>query len=279
MRQRATVAGGESLPAPAATPPISAIIADDEPLARNELAYLLGQIGDIEVIGTAKNGLEAVDLIEKLDPAVAFLDIQMPGLDGLGVVRRLRERGVELPQIVFSTAYDQFAVEAFRLEATDYILKPVERARLEETVARARRAVTERIAAEEGGTATDSGETAAATVPRPANPKLVVRIGARNLVVGPHEVIYATIEDGVITMSTDHGEGQASFRTLEDLQTMLDPDIFWRVHRSWVVNINRVREVAPWFKSTYQLKMDDRKATEIPVSRTHSRRLRELLNL
>src|SRR5580704_9283572 len=100
--------------------PMSAIVADDEPLARDELRFLLNEIGDVEVVGVAANGLEAVELIEKLDPVLAFLDIQMPGLDGLGVVRRLKEAGISLPHIVFSTAYEQFAVEAFRLEAMDY---------------------------------------------------------------------------------------------------------------------------------------------------------------
>src|ERR1700683_3102415 len=130
---------------PRATTPISAIIADDEQLAREELRFLLDEIGDVEVVGTAVNGLEAVELIRKLDPALAFLDIQMPGLDGLGVVRRLREQNIEPPHVIFSTAYDQFAVEAFRLEAMDYLLKPVERDRLEETIGRARRLVADRI--------------------------------------------------------------------------------------------------------------------------------------
>jgi two-component system LytT family response regulator/two-component system response regulator LytT len=249
---------------------ISAIIADDEPLARDELRFLLGEIGDVEVVGAAANGIEALSLIEKLDPAMAFLDIRMPGLDGLGVVRRLRESGAPMPHIVFSTAYEQFAVEAFRLEAMDYITKPVERARLEETVERARRLLAERAAE----------APVAATAPRAGVfSKLLVKSGNRNLIVDPGELIYATIEDGVITLVTAGAEGQSSFRTLEELQAALDPDVFWRAHRSYVVNINRIREVSPWFKSTYQLKMDDRKGSEIPVSRTQSRRLREMLNL
>src|SRR5437660_10213167 len=108
-----------------ATSPMSAIIADDEQLTRDELRFLLNEIGDVEVVGSAANGLEALELIRKLDPALAFLDIQMPGLDGLSVVRRLKEEQIEPPHIIFSTAWDQFAVEAFRLAATDYLLKPV----------------------------------------------------------------------------------------------------------------------------------------------------------
>ncbi|MDE3195591.1 MAG: response regulator transcription factor [Acidobacteriota bacterium] len=253
---------------PRATVPLSAIIADDEQLARDELKYLLSEIRDVEVIAMATNGLDALDLIQKLDPAVAFLDIQMPGLDGLGVVRRLKDGGIELPHIVFSTAYEQHAIEAFRLEAMDYILKPVDKERLEETIERARRLVGDRVL-----------EPPVLT-PRPATfTKLVVRNGARNLIVDPQELIYATIEDGVITLVTAQAEGQSNYRTLEELQAAIDPELFWRAHRSYVVNVNKIREVVPWFKSTYKLRMDDKKASEIPVSRMQSRRLRDMWNL
>lgn len=248
--------------------PMSAIIADDEALARDELRFLLEEIGDVEVVGTASNGLEALELIEKLDPALAFLDIQMPGLDGLGVVRRLRENQIDPPHIIFSTAFDQFAVEAFKLEAMDYLLKPVDRDRLAATLARARRAVADRIT-----------EPAAAAPGKPAFTKLLVRSGSRNLVIAPEELVYATIANGVITLVAANAEGQSNFRTIEELQAALDPDMFWRAHRSYLVNVNRIREVVPWFKSTYQLRMDDKKVSEIPVSRLQSRRLREMLNL
>jgi two-component system LytT family response regulator/two-component system response regulator LytT len=249
---------------------MSAIIADDEQLAREELKFLLDQIGDVEVVAVAANGVEALDAIKRLDPALAFLDVQMPGLDGLSVIRRLREQDIEPPHVIFSTAYEQFAVEAFRLEAMDYLLKPVERSRLEETIDRARRVVADRIM-----------EPVAGPPPRP-NPaftKLLLRSGTRNLIVDPQDLIYATIDSGVITLVTGQTEGQSNFRTLEELMAALDPDVFWRAHRSFVVNINRIREVVPWFKSTYQLKMDDKKSSEIPVSRMQSRRLREMLNL
>ena len=124
--------------------PLTTIVVDDELLACDELAYLLRDFPEIELIARASNGLEAVDLIQKLEPELVFLDVNMPGLDGLGVVRRLRERDVELPHFIFVTAYDQYAVEAFRLEAMDYLLKPVERGRLAETIERARRAIQEK---------------------------------------------------------------------------------------------------------------------------------------
>jgi two-component system LytT family response regulator/two-component system response regulator LytT len=251
---------------------MSAIIADDEQLAREELRFLLEETGDVEVVGAASNGIEALELIEKLDPALAFLDIQMPGLDGLGVVRRLRDNQIDPPHIIFSTAFDQFAVEAFKLEAMDYLLKPVDRERLAATLARARRVVADRIT---------EPVPASVTAPpvKPAFTKLALRSGQRLLVIDPEELVYATISSGVITLVAAQAEGQSNFRTIEELQAALDPEMFWRAHRSYLVNVNRIREVIPWFKSTYQLRMDDKKASEVPVSRLQSRRLREMLNL
>src|SRR5579885_1544641 len=125
-------------------PVISAILVDDEKLASEELAYQLREFPDIEIVATASNGLEAVKLIEDLEPDLVFLDVQMPGLDGMGVIRKLRENNIPLPYFVMATAYDQYAVEAFRWEALDYLLKPVEKDRLGATVERARRVIAER---------------------------------------------------------------------------------------------------------------------------------------
>jgi two-component system LytT family response regulator/two-component system response regulator LytT len=253
-----------------ATPVLTAIIADDEQLARDELAYLLKDFTDIEIAGTASNGIEAVDLIQKLEPDLVFLDVQMPGLDGLGVVRNLREKGIELPHIIFQTAFDQYAVEAFRVEAMDYLLKPVERTRLEESLERARRAIQESQKA-----------APADPAPRlsPQRTKLLVKSNNRNFIVDAQDMIYATIDNGLITLVTATIEGHSNYKTIEELQANLDRDTFWRVHRSYLVNINKIREVVPWFKSSFQLRMDDKKQTEIPVSRVQTKRLRELLKL
>jgi two-component system response regulator LytT len=253
-----------------ATATLTAMIVDDEQLAQDELAYLIKDIADIELIGVARHGLEAVELIQKLEPDLVFLDVQMPGLDGLGVVRRLREKNIELPHIIFATAFDQYAVEAFRLEAMDYLLKPIERSRLEETLERARRAIQERQKA-----------IPPEPSPRltPQRTKLLVRNSNRNFIVDAQDMIYATIENGLITVVTSTMEGHSSYKTIEDLQANLDRDTFWRVHRSYLVNINKIKEVVPWFKSSFQLRMDDKKQTEIPVSRVQTKRLRELLKL
>jgi two-component system LytT family response regulator/two-component system response regulator LytT len=113
----------------------------------------------------------------------------------------------------------------------------------------------------------------------PQRTKLLVKSGGRNLIVDAQDVVYATIDDGVITLVASNVEGESNYRTIEELQSNLDPEIFWRVHRSFLVNINRIREVIPWFKSSFQLRMDDRKHTEIPVSRVQTKRLRALLKL
>jgi two-component system, LytTR family, response regulator LytT len=255
------------------TSTISTLIVDDEQLARDELAYLLKNYPEIEVLQTASNGLEAVAAIEELEPELVFLDVQMPGLDGLGVIGKLRQQGRPLPQFVLTTAFDQYAVEAFRLEALDYLLKPVEKERLSESVARIKRVFEERQNPEE-----KSGDAAAPKLSSQRT-KLLVKTNNRHLIVDAQDIIYATIDDGLITVVTSHFEGQSNYRTIEELQSNLDPDTFWRVHRSFLVNINRIREVIPWFKSSFQLRMDDKKQTEIPVSRIQTKRLRTLLKL
>jgi len=248
------------------------IIVDDEQLACDELSYLLREFPDVDVVATARNGLEAVRLIEDYEPDVVFLDVQMPGLDGMGVIRKVREKGLPMPHFILATAFDQYAVEAFRLEAMDYLLKPVEKERLSETIGRVRREIQEKQ---------KPALPEAVTAPRsaPQRTKLLLKVGSRNLIVDSQDLVYATIDNGLITMVTTHLEGQSNYRTIEELQASLDPETFWRVHRSYLVNINRIKEVIPWFKSSYQLRMEDKKQTEIPVSRVQTKRLRSLLKL
>jgi len=252
---------------------ISTFIVDDEQLAREELSYLLKDFPEIEIVETPSNGLEAINLIEEIQPDLMFLDVQMPGLDGFGVIAKLREAGGQLPHFVLTTAFDQYAIEAFRVEALDYLLKPIEKERLAESIARARRVLEEKQHPREA-----LGE-AVPSKPRPQRTKLLVKSNNRNLIVDAQDMIYATIDDGLITVVTSQFEGQSNYRTIEELQSNLDPNLFWRVHRSFLVNINRIREVIPWFKSSFQLKMDDKKQTEIPVSRIQTKRLRSLLKI
>jgi len=296
--------------------PITALIIDDEQLAREELKFLLDSAGNVNVLAEGSNGIEAVELIEEHQPDVVFLDVQMPGLDGFAVVKHLIDHaspdgdrvGQRVPLIVFATAYDQYAVRAFDVNAVDYVLKPFDRNRILQAVARTRARLLDNgqdgnsvnggslpeAAARRGArSGTDAGiNTLLEMLHRQQGPghssselrsklpsKLIVQVQSRLLLVDQAEICFAAIEDGTIRVVTPAIEGHSKCRTLEDLLELLDPHLFWRAHRGFVVNINHIREVVPWFKSSYQLRMDDRKQTEIPVSRAQTRRLRELFNL
>ena len=263
---------------------ISTVIVDDERPARDELAYLLKGFPELEVIAQGKNGLEAVSLIKEHDPDLVFLDVQMPGLDGFGVIKKLVERKVRMPQIVFATAFDNYAVHAFEVNAVDYVLKPFDKARIAKAVQRAKKMV------ESHTSPVDRLETLVGQLgaglgvglpkPKQAQPvKLLVKSQARMILVDAEDMIYASIEDGSITIVARDAEGSSNFRTLEELADSLDPDVFWRPHRSYLVNINHIKEVVPWFKSSFMLKMNDKRASEVPVSRGQTKRLRELLKL
>jgi two-component system LytT family response regulator/two-component system response regulator LytT len=271
---------------------ISALIIDDEQLAREELKYLLDSMGDVEVVGQGSNGIEAVDLVEEQHPDLVFLDVQMPGLDGFAVIQRLVDkarvaaaRGDEqeaLPQFIFATAYDQYAVRAFDVNAVDYLLKPFDAARVQAAVERARNRMNAAPVETPGKDAQIDAllrllNRPGAVERQPA--KIILQAQNRMLLVDPSEICFAAIDEGVIRIVTRALEGHARARTLEELQEQLDPAQFWRVHRGFIVNINHIREVVPWFKSSYQLRMDDRQQTEIPVSRAQTKRLRELFNL
>lgn len=266
---------------------ITALIVDDEELAREELKYLLDDAMDVDVLAEGKNGVEAVDLIRTHHPDVVFLDVQMPGLDGFAVLKKLLElgEGDHLPQIIFATAFDQYAVRAFDVNAIDYLLKPFDKARVLQAVERARLRLQEQNAEARPAAAADLRVDALLKlieqqqVPRGHSGKIVLQSGSRLLLIDQKDICYASIDDGVISVVTPTIEGQSKCRTLEELFDLLDPAVFWRAHRSYLVNINHIREVVPWFKSTYQLRMADKKQTEIPVSRAQTRRLRELFNL
>lgn len=254
---------------------LSTVIVDDEQLALDELSYLLKSVDDVSVVAQGHNGLEAVSLIKEHSPDIVFLDVQMPGLDGFGVIKKLLDRRINLPQIIFATAYDQYAVKAFEVNAIDYLLKPFDKKRVAQALEKARKRV-------QGSSAnSDKLETLlkALESQRPQNSKVLLRSTGRLFLVDQKDVCFASIEDGVITIVGTTLEGQSNCRTLEELLNGLDSDMFWRAHRSFVVNINRIKEVVPWFKSSYQLRMDDKKQTEIPVSRAQTKRLRELFGL
>jgi two-component system, LytTR family, response regulator len=254
---------------------ISAVIVDDEQLARDELAYLLKEV-DVDVVAQGKNGVEGVNLIKELSPDLVFLDVQMPGLDGFGVIKKLLDRKVSMPQIVFATAFDQYAVKAFEVNAVDYLLKPFDKKRVAQAVEKAKKKL------ESSGSSSDQIGTLVKMLEqqqRPQAAKVLLKFAGRLFLVDQKDICYASIEDGIITVVASNMEGQSNCRTLEELLDTLDPNMFWRAHRSYLVNIHRIKEVVPWFKSSYQVRMDDKKQAEIPVSRAQTKRLRELFNL
>ena len=266
---------------------LSTLIVDDEPLAREELAFLLKGVDDVEVVAQGKNGVEAVSLIKEHEPDLVFLDVQMPGLDGFGVIKKLVSQKVPLPQIVFATAFDQYAVKAFEVNALDYILKPFDKKRVQQAVQKAKNNVQ---TVEETPPAADTASRIESLISlleqqgtpgkaAPKTSKVLLRSGGRMILVDQKEICYASIEEGLITVVCRDGEGESNCRTLEELADSLDTGLFWRAHRSYLVNINRIREVVPWFKSSYQLRMDDKNHSEIPVSRAQTKRLRELFRL
>jgi two-component system, LytTR family, response regulator LytT len=257
------------------------VVVDDEQLAREELCYQLGQLGTGEIVAQAANGLEAIAAIERYDPDLVFLDVQMPGLTGFEVARRLLQRDDESPALIFVTAFDQHAIEAFEVNAVDYLLKPVDATRLEQAVQRARRRLSSDRASGQGPL-NDQLERIVKMMSsgrQVRREQVAVKVGERFLLVHADDIIYASLADESINIVTGQVTGSSNYRTLDDLQARLDPDVFWRVHRSHLVNINKIKEIVPWFSRNYILRMKDAKSTEIPVSRSQTKRLREYLKL
>ena len=258
--------------------PISTIIIDDEKPAREELAFLLKSFPEIHLLAQGKNGLDAVNLIKEHNPDLVFLDVQMPGLDGFGVLQKLVERKLKVPHVVFATAFDHYAVQAFDVNAIDYVLKPFDKPRLIKAIQKVKKEIeahtspTERLE--------QLVSQLAAPKPNSTQPtKVLVRSQQRMLLVDSRDLIFASIEGGLISITAKDAEGSSNYRTLEELLDDLDSDSFWRPHRSFLVNIHHIKEVVPWFKSSFMLKMNDKKQSEIPVSRQQTKRLRELFNL
>jgi two-component system LytT family response regulator/two-component system response regulator LytT len=253
---------------------LRALVVDDEQLARDELCFQLGEADGVAVAGQAENGVEAIEQLNRIRPDVIFLDIQMPGLNGFDVARRIVAERLET-QVVFVTAFDQHAVEAFEVEAVDYLLKPVEPDRLALALQRVRRRIE---AGEPIGLHLDKlvriiGDR------QQRRGQIAIKVGERFLLVQADDVIYASLNGDTISIVTGQVAGTSNCRTLDELQATLDPAVFWRVHRSHLVNINKIKEIVPWFSRNYILRMKDAKSTEIPVSRSQTKRLRDYLKL
>ncbi|RXT08766.1 LytTR family DNA-binding domain-containing protein [Ammoniphilus sp. CFH 90114] len=244
---------------------IRAMIAEDERLAREELKYLLEQ-EEVEVLPSATNGLELLKLVEEHEPDVVFLDIHMPEMQGLQAARMLSSRK-KCPLIVFSTAHEDYAVEAFDLDAVDYLLKPYDHHRLKQTLQRIRNRFRE----------TDAHENAPVSAQASTKvSKLLVDDGERLIVLDPETILYASREERVIEIHTKT-QVYTSKMTLQQMEEKLNSYSFYRTHRSFLVNMNYVLELIPWFNGTYNLVLNDGKRTQIPVSRSSAKELLQRL--
>jgi len=244
---------------------------DDERPARDELKYLLSLESDIKVVGEADSGAATISMAAELKPDVIFLDVQMRGMNGLEAAAVLR---TVVPEtlIVFATAYDAYAVQAFEVGAVDYILKPFERERIHRTVQRVKSYRPEewQAAAERIDAALSKTKIVVRKLPLEKNGKIVM--------VHYNDLIYGYIHNGIVTVVTTCGELSYG-GTLTELEMRLCQTNIVRVHKSYIVNMDRVTEVVPWFKGTYWLKVEGDLRAEIPVSKSQIKEIKDILGL
>lgn len=224
------------------------LIAEDERLVREELVYLLKKEDDFRLVATAENGRQLVEAFRKHRPHCVFLDIHMPEVSGMEAARRLRRETVRPPVIVFVTAYDEYAVQAFDLEACDYLLKPFDEDRLHQAMKRVRKKL---------GSQEHQGQTAH---------KLLVEEKEKMIVLDPAHVFYAARSGREVEIYAENGMARTQ-KTLKELEEELVSYPFFRTHRSYLVNLDYVQEIVPWFNGAYNLILHDRHQTKIPVSR------------
>jgi two-component system, LytTR family, response regulator LytT len=246
---------------------IHVLIVDDEAPARDELIYLLNRVPGVKIDDTAKNGQEALQKILDLKPNVVFLDIQMPDMTGLAVCRELivKLKPKEMPIIIFATAYDQHALEAFEVNAIDYILKPFDEERLQATMEKVKRFLRQPDS--------ESLNRILSLLEKPKSEKIPVEQNERIILLKPQEIVCCYISERHVIIKTKNNEYITGYN-LSELEDKLG---FLRTHKSYLVNPDMVREVIPWFNGTCNLVMIDDKASTIPVSRTYLKEVRNKL--
>src|ERR1700687_2251883 len=244
---------------------IRALVVDDEKLARDRLLSFLRHCDDIEVVGQAKNGVDAVRLIEEQSPDLVFLDVQMPGMDGFGVLNAVTKH----PQIVFATAFDEYAIRAFEVHAADYLLKPISRARLEETLRRVRLRLNGQTPSPEVRELIQMLEARE----RRYLTQLPVHRGRQILVLPTEQILWFEVEYRLVYAHVEGDRYMTNF-TLKELEDRLDPDVSFRAHKSRLVNLKHVRAIVPWFGGRFKLVMRDQKGSEVELSRAQARELR-----
>jgi len=247
---------------------IRALIVDDEKPARERLCSFLRSVKDIEVIGQAKNGIEAIQAIEEESPDLVFLDVQMPGTDGFGVLKAVTKSF----QVVFATAYDEYAIKAFEVQATDYLLKPISRDRLEEALRRTRQRL------EGQAPATDYRELLKLLEARERRfvEQLPVHKGRQILILPIDDIFWFEVEYRLVYAHSATDRFMTNF-TLKELEERLDPEVFFRAHKSRLVNLKRVKAIVPWFGGRFKLVMRNQESSEVELSRAQARVLRRTM--
>ncbi|HEX6313781.1 MAG TPA: LytTR family DNA-binding domain-containing protein [Gemmatimonadaceae bacterium] len=248
---------------------LRALVVDDEPVARSHLRSLLEDRGDVQVVGECGDGMTAVEYIRALGPDLVLLDVQMPELDGLGVVRAVGPD--RMPAVVFVTAHDQHAVDAFEVHALDYVLKPVHRARFNGAIDRV-------ISLIRTGSTTNRGRLLAEAVERlsPRGPeRLAIKSGDRVLYLRVADIDWIEAADDLVRIHV--GKTVYDHRaTMAQIEQRLPPSRFMRIHRSTIVNIERIREFQPWFQGDWILVLAD--GTRLQSGKSYRRRIRELMD-
>jgi DNA-binding LytR/AlgR family response regulator len=245
------------------------VVVDDEKLARDRVRGFLRGLGEVEVLGEASDGPEAVRLIEETRPDLVLLDIQMPGMDGFAVLRALSHQ----PQVIFATAYDGYAIQAFEVQAADYLLKPISRDRLTEAVRRVR-------ARRENGSAVSGLQDLVRTLQQRERrfvTQLPVHKGRQILLVPIDDIFWFEVEYRLVYAHTAGERYMTSF-TLKDLEDRLDPDVFFRAHKSRLVNLHHIKAIAPWFGGRFKLVMRNAASSEVELSRAQARVLRRRMH-
>ncbi|MFZ5590208.1 MAG: LytR/AlgR family response regulator transcription factor [Bacillota bacterium] len=257
---------------------LKALIVDDEYPARQELRYALSNFNNIEIVGEATSAQEALALIKALDYQVLFVDISMPGMTGLELAAALQELPRQ-PYIIFVTAYDEYAVQAFEVNAVDYLLKPVEPGRLKKAIDKVVRLTQE--SAETAGEGQNVEGGGPVSAPREQVGQIKIdRIPAekqgKTVLVAESDIFYAFTEQDYIYIKTYADKLFTRF-TLKELEARLNPAVFFRTHRCYLVNLHKVKEIVPFFNGTYNLVVDDKENSEVPVSRAQAKKLRKIL--
>ena len=242
------------------------LVVDDEELARARIKELLADIPDVEVAGEAENGLRAVELVGELGPDVVILDIQMPGMDGFEVVEAL----THVPLVIFATAFDEYAIKAFEVNSVDYLLKPISRERLGEAIERARSLLDDTPQLD------DQMARLAGLIRSRDMRRLPVMKGKKIVLVDLDDIVWIGVEGELVFVHTA-SEKYMMNATMAELESRLDPRVFFRSHRSSIVNLNHVKEIVPWFSGKYKIVVDDERKSELVLSRARAKRLREIL--